>query len=132
MGMTYKLAAQYAGIHPRTLMRFLAEGREASEGTKERRYYEEVKAAEADGAMVNMQRIHEAAQSGTWQASAWIMERRHGYTAMRADTKADAADAQDVSEAEDKVELDQSAVLEELRKIPKPLLEAALKGSGEG
>lgn len=71
LGLTYALAAAYAGISWDTLDRW----RKRKTGFAER-----VAEAEAIGAAENMQRIRNGARDD-WRAAAWIMEHRHGYSA---------------------------------------------------
>lgn len=78
LGLTLPLAAKYAGISEASLSLWLKKGRENPEspyGEVVRR----VEGAEAEGAMLAMKRIR-AAGKKQWQAAAWLMERRHGYT----------------------------------------------------
>lgn len=68
LGMAYKHAAAYAGISEDTFYTWMKEKTEFSEQVKE---------AEADGIATNFAKIQKAATNGSWQASAWILERRH-------------------------------------------------------
>jgi hypothetical protein len=70
LGLTYELAAGYAGISYATFN----DWRE-----KKTQFSKAVAEAEAKGAAVNMARINKEAQEGEWRAAAWIMENRHGY-----------------------------------------------------
>lgn len=77
-GCTYELASDYAGITRKTLWEWLKKG----EDPKNRAYVtfsNEIKKAEAEGAMVHLGNIEKAAQKD-WKASAWMMERRHSYS----------------------------------------------------
>lgn len=74
-GMTYRLAAQYAGIDASTFYEWMRRG-----ATEEEPFFQfslKVRQAEADGALLNMKCIESAAINGTWQAAAWVLERRH-------------------------------------------------------
>lgn len=67
-GATLKLAAAAAGVSDDTLARW------------RKRYPElqdEIDQAEATGAVAALATIRQAAQGGTWQAAAWILERRY-------------------------------------------------------
>jgi len=77
LGSTYKIAAGYAGITERTLYLWLAKGEKGEE--RYIQFFHDVKKAESKGAIQHLGKITQAAQDGTWQASAWILERRHGY-----------------------------------------------------
>lgn len=67
-GMTHKLACAAARIHVDTFYTWIAQYPEFSEA---------VKKAEADFAQKNLAIIQDAADNGSWQASAWLLERRH-------------------------------------------------------
>ena len=80
LGMTIELASKYAGIEQKTFYNWMNRGRRENEGI----YFQFLQAIEkaiAKSALVNMAIIQKAAKEGTWQASAWIMERRHKYHA---------------------------------------------------
>ena len=81
IGLTYELAARYAGIHEATLYHYLAKGREGEPGFLE--FFEEFKKAEARCAAGSLGVIIQAAQDGRWQAAAWMLERRFGYKAQQ-------------------------------------------------
>jgi transposase len=67
-GLTYKLAAAYAGVHYDTL-------NEWRRGKPE--FSDALTRAEAEGALARMLRIEKAASDGDWRAAAWIQERRY-------------------------------------------------------
>lgn len=77
-GATYDLCAQFAGISPSTLYRWMQQGREGKDRRK-KEFLEAIKRAESHGAIQNLGLIQKAANDGDWKASAWILERRHGY-----------------------------------------------------
>tara|TARA_Y100000401_G_C8322545_1_gene226262 strand:- start:276 stop:728 length:453 start_codon:yes stop_codon:yes gene_type:complete len=82
LGLTYEHAAAYAGIDRATLYRWLARGRrDADNGEKSifSEFCDAIKESEGLAAAQCMARIVKAAEGGTWQASAWILERRFGY-----------------------------------------------------
>ena len=74
VGCTYELAAKRAGVNPSTLYRWL-NGR----GPLNRKLCEEIEKATAENASLHLGVITKAAVGGSWQASAWVLERRHGY-----------------------------------------------------
>ena len=78
-GAGVPLAAQVIGISPTTWLCWLKRGEEG-EGLAYRRFWQAVSAAEAECALEALQVIHEAAEDGDWQAAAWLLERRFGYT----------------------------------------------------
>lgn len=71
LGMTYKLAAQYATLGRSTLWEWIAADADFSDACKDAEGYS---AAQALAVIVK------AAQAGNWTAGAWLLERRHGYT----------------------------------------------------
>lgn len=80
-GCTYEMAADYAGISRTTLWGWLRRG----EDSKHKAYctfLNDVKKAEIEGAMVHLGTIT-AASAKDWKASAWMLERRHGYSKDR-------------------------------------------------
>lgn len=77
-GATYELCAQYAGIAPSTFYLWMKQGRERKSKQKIE-FLESIKRAESMGAIGNLGLIQKSAQDGDWKASAWILERRHGY-----------------------------------------------------
>lgn len=77
IGSTYELAAQYGGVDYRTFLNWMQRGETASSGIYFQ-FFQEVKKAEADGAMKWLALIDKAAvEDGQWQAAAWKLERRY-------------------------------------------------------
>ena len=77
-GATWDIACRLAKVHRSTAHRWAAKGRTAKSG-EYRDFYDEVKHAEAVSAVQSLQTIQAASKDGTWQAAAWLLERRHGY-----------------------------------------------------
>jgi hypothetical protein len=121
--MTRKLSAAYAGVNVATLYRYLEKGRAATRG-QFREFYDAVKRAEAQGAARALMKVHNAADE-SWQAAAWILERRHGYR------RGGPAEAELEGEAaRDMLPLDEGGVLREtLAQIQKATAAAASAGS---
>ena len=71
-GATHRMAADFAGIDVATMQRWLADPRPAF-----REFCDAVKGAEAKGDVASLAIIQQAARGGTWQAAAWLLERRH-------------------------------------------------------
>jgi hypothetical protein len=71
-GMTYRLAAQYAGIAYETLRSWLKAGEDGDVNFSA--FVQSVRQAEADGAMANLAYIN---KSPDWRARAWVLEHRH-------------------------------------------------------
>lgn len=74
-GQSRTIAAQLAGIARATLMNALARGRCGESGFVD--FLDAIKTAEAQFERNALQRIHRASRLGTWQAAAWLLERRH-------------------------------------------------------
>jgi hypothetical protein len=95
LGATIEIAADYAGITATTYHNWRKRGREEADrrsngrvkaGTKkwEREqpyfdFFEVTKRAIAQSALNDLSVIQTAAVTGTWQAAAWRLERRHNY-----------------------------------------------------
>ena len=77
LGMTNKLAAAYAGISESTFYLWLQQARDGDQEKSE--LLESLKRAEAESAAHSLAVIKKAAQDGTWQAAAWVLERRHNF-----------------------------------------------------
>ena len=77
-GATWDIACRLAKVHRSTAHRWVAKGSQAKSG-EYRDFYDEVKHAEAVSAVQSLQTIQAASKDGTWQAAAWLLERRHGY-----------------------------------------------------
>ena len=67
-GATYELAANFAGIGKTSFYDWLDKYPEFANAVKE---------AEGAGAIELLARIRKEAAEGTWQAAAWILERRY-------------------------------------------------------
>lgn len=70
------VAAQAAGISESTYYSWMARGRKSKSG-KYVQFLEAIKEAESFGQVYHLQKIRKAADDGTWQASAWILERKY-------------------------------------------------------
>jgi hypothetical protein len=68
MGATHRLACAYAGVSEPTFYTWLKAKPEFSES---------IKRAEGAAAVSALQTIATAANNGTWQAAAWLLERRY-------------------------------------------------------
>lgn len=76
LGMTRERSAEYAGIGLTTFHDWMSRGNSEDDGIYSD-FSAAVKKAESEGIAINLKNIHTAAQDGNWQASAWILERRH-------------------------------------------------------
>lgn len=75
LGATYTLACNYAGISFDTFRKWMRHGLEEETG-KYRTFYDIVKKAQGDAAVMWLAKIEKAA-SKSWQAAAWKLERRY-------------------------------------------------------
>ena len=82
LGLTYELAASFAGVDRTSIYNWMRRGQQEEEGIYFD-FFHAVKAAEGLCAAQCMGRIIKAAEGGAWQSSAWIMERRFGYSAKQ-------------------------------------------------
>lgn len=71
------IAAAMAGISESTYYRWLEQGERPDAKSPYREFWESVKEAEAEAEVASVALIRRAAQNGTWQASAWFLERKH-------------------------------------------------------
>ena len=78
IGATYTIAAESAGISLSCLSAWIQRGKKAATG-QYAEFVEEVKLAEAQGAIHDLQVIHDQTANGNWKCAAWRLERRHGY-----------------------------------------------------
>ena len=69
------VAARYAGIGERTFYKWMERAASGEEPFVQ--FQQAIKEAEAAAEVRNMALIQQAAQAGTWQASAWYLERRY-------------------------------------------------------
>ena len=118
-GATYEICAQFAGIAPSTLYLWMKQGRERKSKAKIE-FLESIKRAESKGAVVNLGLIQRAAQDGDWKASAWILERRHGYLRERNVNRNEEEDQQQLLE-----------ISNDTKEILKSQLEQSIKASQE-
>lgn len=76
LGMPLKFAAEAAGIHEATFYRWMQEGEKATKG-QYHEFCEYIKQCQSVAVKKHLNLITKAATEGSWQASAWILERRH-------------------------------------------------------
>lgn len=75
-GNYQKTAAALAGVSENTFYRWMDRGKNAKSG-KYREFCESVKRAEEKAKAYHLQQIRKASENGSWQASAWYLERKH-------------------------------------------------------
>ena len=79
LGGTIDHSARLAGISRTTVYRWLESGR-SRPGSVYRDFWDAYKKAEAKSQVNALASIQQAARAGNWQAAAWLLERRFGYT----------------------------------------------------
>jgi hypothetical protein len=126
LGMTYRLACGYVGIRESTFYRWLQEAEQGHDRQKE--FKEAVKASEAEGAAHSLAVINKAGKEGSWQASAWLLERRHCY--RRDSAPIVEAIINDAETQQRMVEMDseegRESIIGEVARLPEDLILAAL------
>ena len=78
LGATYEIAAESAGIKRSTLYNWLKKGEQENKGNFYT-FLDAFKKAEAEAAISALTTINNASLDGDWKASAFLLERRHGY-----------------------------------------------------
>lgn len=78
-GSTYEIAANFAGISRTTLFYWMRKGEEQKKGIY-RTFFNEFKRAESMACVGSLAVINKEAREGNWQAAAWLLERRFGYS----------------------------------------------------
>jgi len=77
IGSTYKIACQYSGISRDTLHRWMVKGEQQKTGVY-RTFYDDIKRAEAKGAVSMLAIINNEARKN-WKCAAWLLERKWKY-----------------------------------------------------
>ncbi len=72
LGATYRLAAESAGISEGTFYRWMN-----GDTPRQRKFQKAIKAAQSNASLGALDKIQRAAEGGSWQAAAWLLERRH-------------------------------------------------------
>lgn len=75
-GLYFTEACACAAVDKSTAYRWLARGEKQKSGPF-RAFHDAVEKAEAEGERLALAKIRKAARLGTWQAAAWLLERRH-------------------------------------------------------
>lgn len=76
-GNWLETAAAFAGVDGSTVRRWMAKGEPEDAPEPYRAFYTAIKQARAEAEVRAVALIQKAAQDGTWQASAWYLERSH-------------------------------------------------------
>ena len=122
LGMTNKLAAQYAGI---AISTFYLWREKANAGDPlYMDLMDSLKRAEAQSAAHSLAVIKKAAQDGTWTAAAWMLERRHNF---RKEAVHEPIQAVDTSELVDPTTAEgRAAIIAHVAELPDDIILAAL------
>jgi hypothetical protein len=75
LGLTYRLAAELAGVTYKTLNEWNQKGQIEKSG-KYYQFAQHIKKCNADGARKLLKRLNDAAEDGNCQVCMWILERR--------------------------------------------------------
>jgi len=125
LGMTNKLAAQYGGICERTFHYWMKAAEQPNATKNHLHFLQAIKAAEADNAARCLLAIDEAATDGSWQAAAWMLERRHRYlrpNVVQLETKPEP----EMEVVDPTAEDGRAIVIEHVSQLPEDLILAAL------
>lgn len=76
LGLNYTDAAALAGICRKTFYNWTEKAKKNEKG-KYGKFFEELKKALVLGKAKHLKNIQDAGDNGTWQASAWLLERRY-------------------------------------------------------
>ena len=75
LGLTYRLAAESAGVTYKTFNDWMNKGKTEKSG-KYYQFYKYITKCNADGALKLLERLNESAKAGNCQVCMWILERR--------------------------------------------------------
>jgi transposase len=75
LGMTYRLAAEAAGITYKTLNQWMQRGKNSTSG-KYYQFAQHIKKCNADGARILLEKLNDAAKAGNCTVCMWILSRR--------------------------------------------------------
>ena len=123
LGMTNKLAAQYAGISEQCFYQWRDKAKAGSPEHLE--LFEHLKRAEAQSAAHALAVIKKAAQEGTWSAAAWLLERRHKYR-RDAPPQEQAEEINTTELVDPTTEEGRAAIVAHVAELPEELILAAL------
>ncbi len=127
LGLSNKLAAQYAGVSESTFYAWRQRGQAGEEGYLE--LLESLKRAEAESAAHCLSVIKDAAQQGNWTSAAWLLERRHGYRKEQLEQLEPEVIEQDHMVDPNTAE-GREAIISHVSELPEDLILAALNRRG--
>jgi len=125
LGMTFDLAAQYGGVGRSTMYGWLKMAEDPNAEQCYVDFSDTLKAAEATNAANALHCIADAANDGSWQAAAWMLERRHRYirpNVVQLETKP----AAEMEIVDPTAEDGRAMVIEHVAQLPEDLILAAL------
>lgn len=125
LGMTHELSAQYGGINRDTFYRWLKLAKQPDAAKCYSDFSDAIKAAEADNAARCLLAIDEAANDGSWQAAAWMLERRHRYVKQQA-IQLETHREPEMEVVDPTAEDGRAMVIEHVSQLPEDLIIAAL------
>jgi hypothetical protein len=125
LGMTHELAAQYGAISPDTFYHWLKLAKQPDALKCYSDFSESIKAAEADNAARCLLAIDDAAADGSWQAAAWVLERRHRYVKQQA-IHIESRKEPEMEVVDPTAEDGRAMVIEHVSQLPEDLILAAL------
>lgn len=117
MGLTNVDACRLCNIHEATFYRWLKNGKSGRGSSLERKLCEAMKKAEAEFKAIHVANIMSEAKKGTWQASAWLLERRQPKEYARIDRK-DSQKEDDTGQLSEILEMMKRHAKE--RRVPEP------------
>ena len=127
LGLSNKLAAQYAGVSESTFYAWRPRGQAGEPGYLE--LLESIKRAEAESAAHCLAVIKKAAQDGNWTSAAWLLERRHGYRKEQIEQLEPEVTDQDHM-VDPNTEEGREAIISHVAELPEDLILAALNRRG--
>jgi len=123
LGLSNKLAAQYAGVSESTFYAWRQRGQAGEPAYLE--LLESIKRAEAESAAHCLAVIKDAAQQGNWTSAAWLLERRHGYRKEQLEQLEPEVTAEDHMVDPNTAE-GREAIISHVSELPEDLILAAL------
>jgi transposase len=123
LGMTNKLAAQYAGVSESTFYAWRQRGQAGEPEFLE--LLESIKRAEAQSAAHCLAVIKKAAQEGNWTSAAWLLERRHGFRKEQVELTEPEVENTDHL-VDPSTEEGREAIISHVAELPEDLILAAL------
>lgn len=122
LGLSNKLAAQYAGVSESTFYAWRQRGQAGEPEYLE--LLESIKRAEAQSAAQCLAVIKRAAHEGNWTSAAWLLERRHGYRKEQVEQEPEVEHTDHL--VDPNTEEGREAIISHVSELPEDLILAAL------